>query len=346
MTEAGPAPKTPVKTESPASSAARVGAPDAVTAPTATSPSPPRPSRFVGAAAVAGTTAATAPPKTPDGERDQLTPPAPPPKTRRKRGVSARLVVLLVVLVLIVAGAGAYLYKRHHSPSKAPAVPPGQAQADQALAPKIGILAADLPGWKAVPGSPGDAFAPTSANPAATSRALSALSQCLHVPAIDITRAFGAASAARSATLATPTYSDPAAAGTEASSVVDIMKRAGTEHADDRVFANPNLFATCYQAYAQSTVSTATAAAPPTTVIVTPTTAVPQPTNSRVHVAAFVITRSGNGVNGTTTAVAIFGGRIQATLDLVSPSTTFPSTNSLVSAVEGRVVANLPAGSS
>ncbi len=121
------------------------------------------------------------------------------------------------------------------------------------------------------------------------------------------------------------------------------MRGPGAEHNDFKTFANPTSFASCYQSYAQSLLPyAATAAAPFTSVTVQPTT-VATPASSRVHAEAFVITRSGHATE-VTTAVAVFGGRMQATLALASPS-SFPATveSSLVSAVEGRVAGNLPA---
>jgi hypothetical protein len=55
---------------------------------------------------------------------------------------------------------------------------------------------------------------------------------------------------------------------------------------------------------------------------------------------AFQITRTGTAGSVGTTAVAIFGGRIETTLALTS-STTFPTTtaSTLVPAVETRVAA-------
>jgi hypothetical protein len=140
---------------------------------------------------------------------------------------------------------------------------------------------------------------------------------------------------------ATPSYADPTSAGASASSVVDVMRRQVTEHADAGIFSVPSQFAVCYQAYAQtmlpySTPGT-TVAAPFTSVTVQPAT-LTTPTVTGVHVQAFDIIRSGGGTTVTTTAIAIFGGRVQATLALVSP-TAFPAAveTSLVGSVEGRV---------
>ena len=64
------------------------------------------------------------------------------------------------------------------------------------------------------------------------------------------------------------------------------------------------------------------------------------PTNPAVKAVAYQITRTGSSATVVTTAVAVFGGRIQANLTLNS-TTTFPATTSsaLVTAVEGRVAA-------
>jgi hypothetical protein len=261
--------------------------------------------------------------------------------------VSGKVVIILVVILLIAGGAGAWYYHRHHSSPTRPLVPtPQQVSTDAALAGRVGIQAADLDGWPTTPGSVGDAFAPTTiASPPAIqaqARASSSLAQCLHVPLADVTRAFGGPSTARTATSSTATYNDPTLTGTTASSVVDVMRGPVSEHADFGVFSNPTTFAGCYQPYAQAMLPYAPAAAgsPFTSVTITGAT-VPTPASSRVHVGAFVITRTSAAGPVVTTAVAVFGGRVQATLDM--STTTFPVTNqsTLVTAVEGRVAASM-----
>jgi hypothetical protein len=147
-----------------------------------------------------------------------------------------------------------------------------------------------------------------------------------------------------------PTYIAPVATGTgtAANSVVDVMRSPKTERSDYKVFADPSTFVSCYKTYAQTmlpyAIPTAAAAVSPfTSVSVVPAT-VSAPSNSRVHAQGYVITRSrATGAPVVTTAVAIFGGRMQATLDLSSPG-AFPiaSESALVTAVEGRVATNLP----
>jgi hypothetical protein len=135
--------------------------------------------------------------------------------------------------------------------------------------------------------------------------------------------------------------------GTTASSVVNIMPGPAAEHADYKVFANPSLFASCYQVYAQSlladTAPTAASAAPFTSVSVV-SESEGTSASTRVHSQAFNITRTGTKGSLITTAVIIFGGRMQVTLDL-SSTTVFPAPSqiALVNAVQARVISNLPA---
>jgi hypothetical protein len=123
------------------------------------------------------------------------------------------------------------------------------------------------------------------------------------------------------------------------------MRGPTSEHADFKVFSDPTLFATCYQSYAQTMLPYANAAgaaaAPFTSVTVRPAPEAP-PSSTRLHVAAFAITRTGPKVSVVTTAVVVYGGRMQATLDLASTTAFPPATEgSLVSAVEGRLLGNL-----
>jgi hypothetical protein len=162
------------------------------------------------------------------------------------------------------------------------------------------------------------------------------MADCLHTSATDVTGAFGGTTPDRTAQSATPTYVDPSQAGTAASSVVDITTTAAAEQADFSVLSNAG-FASCYQAYAQSMLPYAGSASAFSSVTVT-STPVPAPTSSAVKAVAYQITRKGSSASVTTTAVAVFGGRIQATLTLNS-TTSFPATTSsaLLTAVEGRV---------
>jgi hypothetical protein len=332
----------------------KIGAPDKASEPSKPVDPPKSPKgRFVGAAASAGAgeanpgsgPASQERPTVPDEERDTLTP---APTAVRHRRVSGRVVIVLVVLLLAIGAAGGWYYKRHHSSTTRPATAaPKKVAADVALAGRVGILAADLPGWTTIPGSAGNAFNPTLASsPAATaaaSKSTATLASCLKVPALDVSRAFGGPSPTRVALFSTPTYSDAAIPGTTASSVVDVMRGSGAERTDFKAFANPTLFASCYQAYAVSLIPyAATAAGPVTSVTVQPAT-LPAPSSSRLHVQGFTITRTGPAGSATTTAVAVFGGRMQATLALVSP-TAFPvaTQTSLLTGVEGRIAGSLP----
>jgi hypothetical protein len=361
----------PDKTIEPGKPGALADAPDA--SKTTEVPTGPK-GRFVssasGAAAAAGAAGAAAgstgstdkdTPSSPDDggpqskeeERDNL---GPPPVAVRHRRVSGRLVIVLVVILLVIGALGGWYYKRHHSTTPHRAAPTQQAiVADAALAGRIGIQAADLPGWTSAPTTTGNAFASdattSAASTAAFTKASDTLATCLKVPTPDVTRAFGAASPNRTAFSSSPTYIAPVAlgAGTAANSVVDVMRSPKSEHSDNKVFTNPTLFVSCYKIYAQAMLpyaipAAAAAVSPFTSVSVVPAT-VAAPTNSRVHAQAFVITRSrATGAPVVTTAVAIFGGRLQATLDLSSPG-AFPATSqsALVGAVETRVAGDLPA---
>ena len=140
----------------------------------------------------------------------------------------------------------------------------------------------------------------------------------------------------RTAQSATPTYVDPGQAGTAASSVVDVSKTAATEQADFSVLDNIG-FAPCYQAYAQSMLPYAASASPFNSVTVT-SIPVSTPTNPAVKAVEYQIARTAASSTVTTTALAVSGGRILATLTLNSTG-TFPATttSALLTAVEGRV---------
>ena len=264
-----------------------------------------------------------------------------------QRRISGRLFIILVVLLLLIGAAGGWYYKRHHSSTGGPSTPPAAVvQADATLAASVGVQHADLPGWTVTPGPTGNAFTSTVASTAATTTAATAttaLSDCLHTSTTDVIGAFGGSSATRSAQAATPTYSDPSATGTTASSVVDVMRGAAAEQADFAILSNPE-FAACYAVFAQTILpyaASAPAGSPFTSVTVAPAT-VPTPASSRVRAQAFTITRTGPSGTVTTTAVALFGGRIQTTIDMTSTS-TFPAAvqNSLVTAVETRMATSL-----
>jgi hypothetical protein len=125
------------------------------------------------------------------------------------------------------------------------------------------------------------------------------------------------------------------------------MQSVRDEQVDARVFSDPSLFAACYQPYAQAMLRYA---APPGTstsslsfASVEPVVVPPPPDGSNVQVAAFQIARIGNDKGQTvtviTTAIAIFGGRVQASLGTVSDF-VFPLDvqNQLVHTIEARVI--------
>jgi len=301
-------------------------------------------SRFVGATALAGVPDSTGTAAAAGAKR--FTPTHTSTAVGHRR-VSGRLVALLVVLLLLVGAAGGWYYKHHNSSSGTPS--PAAVQADLAIAAHAGLQRTDLPGWTTAPGSAGDAFAPVIAlSPTAAgaaSNALTALARCLHVPVAYVTAAFGGVTSSRTAQTASPTFVDPSAAGTAASSVVDVMQAPSAEQADFSVFSNAAGFTTCYQAYAQAMLPyTRSAAAAPFTSVTVQATTVPAPTSTQVHVEAFQITRARAGASATTTAVAVFGGRVQATLSLASPAAFPPPAEAaLVTNVEGRVTKDLSA---
>lgn len=329
----------------PGQAAAAVGVPETAEGPPKADDAKKAPaSRFVGAVALAGVpdAAATAPP----AGAKRATPTHTSIAAGHRR-VSGRFVALLVVLLLLVGAAGGWYYKRHNSSSGTPS--PAAVQADLAIAAHAGIQRTDVPGWTTAPGSAGNAFAPVVAlSPAAagaSSNALTALARCLHVPVADVTGAFGGATSSRTAQTASPTFVDPSAAETTASSVVDVMQAPSAEQADFSVFSNAAGFTTCYQPYAQAMLPyTRSASAAPFTAVTVQATSVTAPANNQVHVEAFQITRSRAGASATTTAVAVFGGRVQATLSLASPAAFPPPVGaSLVANVEGRVTKDLSA---
>jgi hypothetical protein len=327
---------------------AKIGAPDEASEPKRGKT--PRGSRFVGAGTVAGALdAAAATTATADGKGKD--PDDTPKKPVRNRRVSARVVILLVVLLVAIGAAGGWYYKRHQT-AAAPTKPPptaAQAQADVALAARIGIQHTDLPGWTTTPGSNGDVFASiasgSSAALAAQKSAEATLARCLKVSTPVVTRAFGGTAPARTAQSATPTYSDPGGAGFGASSVVDVMRAAAPVHGDFKVFSDPSAFASCYQPYVQTMLpyATATAAAAPFSSVTVQPATVPTLANKRVKVLAVQVIRTNGSTSVVTMAVAMFGGTVQANLAMTSPS-GFPTSTeaSLVQAMEQRVAANLP----
>jgi hypothetical protein len=128
--------------------------------------------------------------------------------------------------------------------------------------------------------------------------------------------------------------------------VVDVLKSAKAQQADSAVFQDPALFATCYQPYVQAMLpyaprngtgsGFATATVQP---VLVPAALGPDD----FQVAAFQIARIGNNQGQTTTvvttAIAVFGGRVQATVGTVD-NFVFPLDvqNQLVRNTEARVL--------
>ena len=133
--------------------------------------------------------------------------------------------------------------------------------------------------------------------------------------------------------------------------MVDVVKTAKTEQADASVFQDPALFATCYQPFVQAMLPYAPRRAGASgfaTATVQPIV-VPVPDGPGVlPVAAFQIARIGNDKGQTTTvittATAVFGGRVQATMGTVSNLVfSLDAQNQLVRNIEIRVDRREPA---
>ena len=275
------------------------------------------------------------------------------PRRRRRRAsfrsIHLRRVALVTVLLGLIPIAGGVWYFHYRVSSS---VPPGEALADAAIAIRVGIQPYDMAGWKSSPVQAGNVFAAgaSTAGPLAASTAAqesTVVARCLHVPLSALQGAFGmvAAASQRTAEVVSPSYTDPRSGGT-ASSVVDVVASSDTAAADAQVFADPSLFATCYQPYAQAMLPYGVAPGTPpggfSTATVQPVV-VPLPYSPDVQVAAFQIARigqvKGQTVNDITIAVAVFGGRTQASVAM-SSNFVFPVDTQLqlVRAVEARVV--------
>ena len=296
------------------------------------------------------------------GDRSDEWPDAPrarrvaPATTRRRhrrvtfRVLRLRRVALVTVLLGLIPIAGGVWFFHYRA---APGVPPGSSLSDAAIAIRVGLQPGDLPGWKSAPTEANNVFAAgaTTAGPLAASTAAQSateVARCLHVPVSALDGAFGMGVAAgqQSAQVASPLYADPSGNGGGASSVVDVVRSSQAGQADAQVFADPSLFATCYQPYVQAMLPYHASPVAPggfATATVQPVV-VPVPYSSGdLEVAAFQIARIANDPGQTatvvTTAVAVFGGRVQATLGTVS-NFVFPldAENQIVRAVEVRVV--------
>ncbi len=268
-----------------------------------------------------------------------------------------RIGLLTIAVVLVAGGTEGWFATHKTTPTaktKAPAITPAVTLArNTTLAAGVGIQPGQLSGWTGAAGNAGNPFASGAASSAAATTAAttaaSDLAQCLKVPVSDVDGAFGiGAGSGRVASAQSLVFSQAGVPGSAASSSVSVMGSSADVAGDLAVFANPALFGSCYQSYAQAMVpyvagpqagtafSTATVQADQ----------VPQPASSSVHVAAVQISRianvSGQAVTVNTDAIAVFGGRVQATLTTTSDLVFDQATeNSLVSAVEAKVAGDI-----
>jgi hypothetical protein len=238
-----------------------------------------------------------------------------------------RLVLFTVLAGLIPVAAGLRYFETQGPPSRIT----GVALTDTAIAARVGIQKGDLPGWSVTGPGTGNPFAAgaTTQGAAALSTAEQAstvMARCLHVPvsAVDGALGMGDAVSQRTAEVTSPSYADPSGNGGAVSSTVDVVQSAPIQDADSSVFADPALFATCYQPFVQAmlpfaagggTTGFATATVQP---LVVPVPDGPAPAT----VAAFQIARIANDKGQTktviSTATAVFDGRVQATMGTVS----------------------------
>jgi len=268
---------------------------------------------------------------------------AAPPSSKPWR--RAAVVVALIAMAGVAAGLW---YTRGSSTSPSPTPHPTR---DAALAASIGIRSGDLSGWQAAHGSMANPFAAGAGVSAAAMRtaeqATAVLARCLRVPVSAVDGAFGLSGGPRPSGQAdSAVYADPSGDGSAAGSTVEVMRSVRDEQADARVFGDPSLFSTCYQPYAQAMLpySSAGSGQPGFSFATVEPVAVPSPPGgSTTQVAGFQIARIGNdhgqSVTEVTTAVALFGGRVQASLSTVSDF-VFPIDvqNQLVHSVEARVI--------
>ncbi len=259
-----------------------------------------------------------------------------------------RLVLVTVLVGLIPVAAGVWYFHLQPSPTRSP----GTSPSDMAIAARVGIQPGDLPGWSATALRMGNPFAAGATTQGAAAlrtaqRASTVLARCLHVPVSAVDGAFGMGSAVsqRTAQVSSPSYADPSGNEGAVSSVVDVVKNEQIQQADSDVFQNPALFATCYQPFVQAMLPYAVGggAAGFATATVQPVV-VPVPTGpADVEVAAFQIARIANEQGQTTTvvttAIAVFDGRVQATLGTVSDFVfSLDAQNQLVRDMEIRTV--------
>jgi hypothetical protein len=259
-----------------------------------------------------------------------------------------RLILLVVLAALIPLAVGVWYARPQPGAGSARA----RTLSDSKIADRVGIQPGDLPNWSSNAPRMGNVFAAgATSNGAAGLRtavqASSSMAGCLRVPISAVEGAFGMGNAIsqRTAEVTSPSYADPSGNGGAVNSVVDVVKTSQIERADSNVFANPSLFATCYQPYVQAMLPYATGvgAGGFATATVQPIV-VPMPTGpSDLDVAAFQIARIANDPGQTatvvTTAVAVFGGRVQATLGTVSNFVfSIDAQNQLVHDLEVRTI--------
>jgi len=271
--------------------------------------------------------------------------PARPPLSRAQHLV--RVTVLALVVALVLVGATIWIARPGAGGPTGPSP-----VSDAAIAARVGIQRGELPGWAGQSGRVADVFAAgaTTRGRAASrtaARSSTVLARCLHVSVAALDSAFDMGSAAqeRTARSASRLYADPEGDGGAISSVVDVVRSDGAGRADAAVFADPSLFATCYQPYVQAMLPFAPGA--PRSGFATATvqpTVVPVPSGSSdVEVAAFQIARIGNddgqSLTTVTTAVAVVGGRVLATVDATS-DLVFPldTQDAVVQQIEARVL--------
>jgi len=259
-----------------------------------------------------------------------------------------RLILVTVLVGLVPMAAGVWYFHLQPLPTR----PAGHSLSDAAIAARVGIQPGDLPGWSAEASRMGNPFAAGATSHGAAAlrtaqQSSTVLARCLHVPLSAVDGAFGMGSAVtqRSAQVTSPSYADPSGNGGAVGSVVDVVKSPQAQQADSNVFQDPSLFATCYQPFVQAMLPYAPGGGSSgfATATVQPVV-VPVPDGPEtVQVAAFQIARIANGNGQTTTvvttAIAVFAGRVQATLGTVSNFVfSLDAQNRLVRDVEIRTI--------
>jgi hypothetical protein len=260
-----------------------------------------------------------------------------------------RLVLLAVIAALIPLAVA--VWSTQGQPSGGGGTT--RSLSDTAVAGRVGIQPGDLPNWTSSAPRAGNAFAAgaTANGPAGLNTAVQAatvMARCLHVPVSAVEGAFGMGSAIsqRTAEVTSPSYADPSGNGGSVNSVVDVVKTPQIARANSNIFQDPSLFATCYQPYVQAMLPFAagSGSGPGFATATVQPVLVPVPTGpADVEVAAFQIARIANdpGLTTTvvTTAIAVFGGRVQATIGTVSNFVfSIDAQNQLVHDVEVRTI--------